>query len=404
MLFPSPGAVYEWPCRVVIRGGAIESARHSQESRARGQIARHAFATLVTNEEYGRGALALVRSLRWTGTDGARSWCSRPARRSISTSSSGKAAASSRCSQPLVSDAFKKRHSREALHRAAPFNKGNKPAFHDPVDNFCKLELWKLTDYDKIVFLDADSLVVKPIDMLFGFPEFSGAPNVYETLADFHRLNSGVFVAEPSLATYESLVARLDQPGVFWRRTDQTFLETMFPDWHKLPYTFNTMQYVYFNLPELWVWKSIRVVHYQYEKPWAAENPKRHLLKPLIDLWWRMFEGAAPPDDLPVVKPEHRQGPDCVIVAVTGATGYVGRFIVKRLIAEGVTVRAWRRPSSDLTGLPDGHRVDRGRPRLAGVRRGARRRRRHARACGARACARPLSRRRGRRPRRASGS
>ena len=63
---------------------------------------------------------------------------------------------------------FKERHSREALHRAAPFNKGNKPAFHDPVDNFCKLELWRLTDYEKIVFLDADSLVVKPIDMLFG--------------------------------------------------------------------------------------------------------------------------------------------------------------------------------------------------------------------------------------------
>ena len=81
-------------------------------------------------------------------------------------------------SQPHVSEEFKKRHSREALHRAAPFNKGNKPAFHDPVDNFCKLELWKLTDYDKIIFLDADSLVVKPIDMLFGFPEFSGAPNL----------------------------------------------------------------------------------------------------------------------------------------------------------------------------------------------------------------------------------
>ena len=30
-----------------------------------------AYATLVTNEEYGLGALALVRSLRWTGTDGA---------------------------------------------------------------------------------------------------------------------------------------------------------------------------------------------------------------------------------------------------------------------------------------------------------------------------------------------
>jgi len=41
-----------------------------------------------------------------------------------------------------------------------------------------------------------------------------------------------------------------------------------------------------------------------------------------------------------------------VKVAVTGATGYVGRFIVKRLIGEGAAVKAWRRPSSDLRGLP----------------------------------------------------
>jgi len=268
-----------------------------------GTSSRRAFATLVTNEEYGRGALALVRSLRWTGsTTPLLVLATREAEHLDELEKEGCRIVPVR--QPEVSDAFKARHSREALHRAAPFNKGNKPAFHDPVDNFCKLELWKLTEYQKIVFLDADSLVVKPIDMLFGFPEFSGAPNVYETLADFHRLNSGVFVAEPSLETYERLVERLDQPGVFWRRTDQTFLETMFPDWHKLPYTFNTMQYVYFNLPELWVWRSIRVVHYQYEKPGGAENPKRHLLRPLIELWWRMYEGAAPPEDLPVEPPE----------------------------------------------------------------------------------------------------
>jgi len=264
---------------------------------------RRAYATLVTNEEYGRGALALKRSLRWTGTDAPLLvLATNEAEHLDELQREG-------CiivpvEQPELSGEFKERHSREALHRAAPFNKGNKPAFHDPIDNFCKLELWKLTDYDKIVFLDADSLVVKPIDMLFDYPEFSGAPNVYETLADFHRLNSGVFVAEPSEETYAALIDKLDRPGVFWRRTDQTFLETAFPDWHRLPYTFNTMQYVYFNLPALWVWKSIRVVHYQYEKPWAAENPKAHLLKPLIDLWWRMFEGKAPPDDLPVVAPD----------------------------------------------------------------------------------------------------
>jgi alpha-N-acetylglucosamine transferase len=271
--------------------------RHEGRKRA---APRGAYATLVTNEEYGRGALALKRSLRWTGTEAPLLvLATNEAEHLDELEREGCVIVP--VDQPLLSDDFRERHSREALHRAAPFNKGNKPAFHDPIDNFCKLELWKLTEYDKIVFLDADSLVVKPIDMLFGYEEFAGAPNVYETLADFHRLNSGVFVAEPSVATYDALLEELDRPGVFWRRTDQTFLETAFPDWHKLPYTFNTMQYVYFNLPALWVWKSIRVVHYQYEKPWAAENPKRHLLKPLIDLWWRMFEGAAPPEDLPVI-------------------------------------------------------------------------------------------------------
>lgn len=41
-----------------------------------------------------------------------------------------------------------------------------------------------------------------------------------------------------------------------------------------------------------------------------------------------------------------------MIVALTGATGYVGRFLLKRFAKDGVYVRAWRRASSDLDGLP----------------------------------------------------
>ncbi len=132
--------------------------------------------------------------------------------------------------------------------------------------------------------------------MLFEYPEFCAAPNVYESLADFHRMNSGVFTARPDPATFEAMLARLDRPGAFWRRTDQTFLQDFFPRWHGLPVFCNMLQYVWFNLPELWSWEAIRVLHFQYEKPWQADNPKADRLRPLIDLW-QAYAGDEPVPD-----------------------------------------------------------------------------------------------------------
>jgi nucleoside-diphosphate-sugar epimerase len=40
-------------------------------------------------------------------------------------------------------------------------------------------------------------------------------------------------------------------------------------------------------------------------------------------------------------------------IAVTGATGFVGRYIVANLLAAGHRVIAWRRPSSDVSGFPE---------------------------------------------------
>lgn len=256
-----------------------------------------AYVTLVTNADYVLGALALARSLN--RVDPAAKLCVMATKSELDL-------------EPLLaegcevvpvarlpcSEAFNEQHTRERQHSAAPFTKGNKPTFHDPLDNFCKMRLWEMDQYERVVFIDADAIVVRDIRKLFGYPEFSAAPNLYETLADMHRLNSGVFVARPSKKTFEMMLARLDQPGVFWKRTDQTFLEAYFPDWHGLPYTYNALQYIYFHLPELWYWPSIRVVHYQYEKPWEENHPKRKQLQPLIDLWYAMLEGKELPDEL----------------------------------------------------------------------------------------------------------
>ncbi len=256
---------------------------------------RFADVTLVTNADYAMGAKALLHSIAQTGTEA-----------DLVVLHTG--GASEADLAPLAalnarlirtdllptSNAFNDAHARAKLHGAAPFTKGEKPPFHTPLDNFAKLRLWQLTDYDRVVFLDADTLMLRNCNKLFGYPEFSAAPNVYESLADFHRLNSGVFVAQPNAETFANMLETLDQPGAFWRRTDQTLLQACFPDWHGLPVTYNMLQYVWFNMPGLWDWSQIRILHYQYEKPWDAQNPRAAQLKPLIDLWHTYANGDTP--------------------------------------------------------------------------------------------------------------
>ena len=250
---------------------------------------KRAYVTLVTNADFALGAGALLRSLDLSGTS-----ADRVVMHTGGVPSDALTALADRGASLVpvdllpTSDAFNDAHARDRLHGVAPFTKGEKPAFHTPLDNFAKLRLWQLP-YDRVVFLDADTLVLRNIDRLFDYPEFSAAPNVYESLTDFHRLNSGVFTAQPAPETIDAMMAALDAPGAFWRRTDQTFLQTFYPAWHGLPVFDNMLQYVWINLPELWDWGSINVVHYQYEKPWL-DHAKADALRPLIDLW-RAYAG-----------------------------------------------------------------------------------------------------------------
>ncbi len=275
---------------------------HDGIARDRPASAPHAYVTLVTNADYATGARALLRSLQLTGTDADLVVMHTAAVTAGDLESLSALGARLVCVDLLpLSDAFNTAHSRRNQHAAAPFTKGNKPDFHTPLDNFAKLRLWQLTEYRSVVFIDADALVLRNVDKLFAYPEFCAAPNVYESLGDFHRLNSGVFTARPDTDTFVDMLARLDAPGTFWRRTDQTFLETYFPDWHGLPVTCNMLQYAWFNLPDLWDWSTIRILHYQYEKPWQAPHPKARELAPLIALWQAFAAGGPVPalDTLP---------------------------------------------------------------------------------------------------------
>jgi len=287
VLRPQPG-VNQCATSAAIRAGAKGS----------GACNLYSYVTLVSNPDYLIGAKALARSLNMVKANYPLTVL---AVRDMPGLEELEALGCQIVPAPplALSEPFRQRHTRKEQHARDPFTKGNKPAFHNPRDNFVKLRLWQLEQFERVVFLDADLILLQNIDRLFEFPEFVAAPNLYESLSDFNRMNAGVFVARPDKRTYERMLLQLDTPDRFWRRTDQTFLEHYFPDWHGLPYIYNTLQYVWFNLPVLWVWDRIRVIHYQYEKPWETDNPKAELLKPVIDAWWHVHDHGTLPDHLP---------------------------------------------------------------------------------------------------------
>nr|CAD7453866.1 unnamed protein product [Timema tahoe] len=76
---------------------------------------------------------------------------------------------------------------------------------------FTKLHCWRLTQYSKCVFLDADTLVLQNCDELFDREELSAAPDAGWP----DCFNSGVFVYTPSLDTFNALVQFAVSQGSF---------------------------------------------------------------------------------------------------------------------------------------------------------------------------------------------
>ena len=76
---------------------------------------------------------------------------------------------------------------------------------------FSKIHAWRLTQYSKCVFLDADTLVLENVDELFDREELSAAPDIGWP----DCFNSGVFVFEPSIQTFINLLDMARQTGSF---------------------------------------------------------------------------------------------------------------------------------------------------------------------------------------------
>lgn len=161
---------------------------------------------------------------------------------------------------------------------------------------FTKLRAWELVDLDRVVVLDADTLVLQNIDDLFERTGFAAAPDFF--MPD--RFNSGVMVLAPSQDTFERMVQALAVAGSY-DGGDQGFLNSFFPDWyamaaaHRLPVGYNVPNFIFQFLrghPTLraTLEREARVVHYLVQKPWKALSTLTGASQP----WWDTYFLAHP--------------------------------------------------------------------------------------------------------------
>ncbi|KAK4353389.1 hypothetical protein RND71_028907 [Anisodus tanguticus] len=166
---------------------------------------------------------------------------------------------------------------------------------------YTKLKVFNMTKYKKVVYLDADTIVVKSIDDLFKCGKFCA------NLKHSERLNSGVMVIEPSDEVFKDMMSKVTTLPSY-TGGDQGFLNSYYvgfanaqvyepnqpldvlnsrkvPEMERLSTLYNADVGLYM-LANKWMVdeKELRVIHYTLGplKPWDWWTS--WLLKP-VDVW-----------------------------------------------------------------------------------------------------------------------
>ncbi len=167
---------------------------------------------------------------------------------------------------------------------------------------FDKLLVFGLTQFDKIVFLDADIHILHPLDHLFDLPHMSAmvAGRSYPGNEDWIDLTSGIMTIIPQYGLVEKIESMI--PQVIKQKGacgDQDILQAYYSDWtqhHELDigekygiiagyasYYERHLGYKYTNLID--DPKSVAIIHYAGErKPWMQHWSLLSVLKQDLQL------------------------------------------------------------------------------------------------------------------------
>ena len=188
-------------------------------------------------------------------------------------------------------------------------NGENKGCFN----HYTKLRVFEMKEYDKIIFLDADLIILEDIAPLFEAPHMSAvAAGSLIPENNWVDLNGGFLVIEPSGQLFDEM-HRASGYLPSKDGTDQGFLHSFYTDWPikkhlHLDHRFNVpLQYLEtycerfgyrFSYVNEMLDTNIAVLHYWGPlKPWMIHHESGLLdnslrVKEAVNLWWDFYEAA----------------------------------------------------------------------------------------------------------------
>ncbi|KAL5084298.1 hypothetical protein Trisim1_012187 [Trichoderma cf. simile WF8] len=158
---------------------------------------------------------------------------------------------------------------------------------------FTKINLWKQTQFSRIVYIDADVVAYRAPDELFDLPHaFAASPDI--GWPDI--FNTGVMALTPNNGDYHAMVG-LAERGISFDGADQGLLNTYFKNnFHRLPFTYNVTPSAHYQyLPAYRHFQSsINMVHFiGPDKPWKSGRNASYgssAYDEMVGRWWAVYD------------------------------------------------------------------------------------------------------------------
>ena len=110
---------------------------------------------------------------------------------------------------------------------------------------FTKINIWKENQYKKILYIDADMIVLQNIDFIFEINSNISAVYGGSNYHKYQGIEVGVLLIKPSIDTYNNLIKTMNSDNYDLRMSDQTLINDYFLKHDKINYLdskFNRLQ------------------------------------------------------------------------------------------------------------------------------------------------------------------